>query len=77
MDEEAAKEVHRLMREANHLLDTSVRVVMENCDEKELHAYRRLIGGLMGEIYLEIMCPIYKQYDDLMPDELRSPKPAD
>jgi hypothetical protein len=74
MNKETAREVERLMRQATYHLDESVRIVLENCDQEELHGYRRSIGRIMGEIYLEIMCPIYEQYDDLMPDELRSVK---
>jgi hypothetical protein len=74
MDKQTAKEIERIMRETLGLLDHSIEIVMDNCDDKEFNDYRRLVGKLMGEIHLEIICPIHEQYDDLVPDALRSPK---
>jgi hypothetical protein len=62
------------MRQVIQLLSDSIEVVRETSDQEEFSRYTRLIAGVMGEIMIEIEQPIYEQYDDLMPDELRSPK---
>jgi hypothetical protein len=46
-------------------------VVVENESEDELRRYARVVGEIMHDVYVEIMEPIYEQYTDLMPAELR------
>ena len=53
------------MREC--MLNESIRRVMETCSEEELKAYRRVIGQIMGSIYLDVMQPIHQRYPDLEP----------
>jgi hypothetical protein len=60
------------MREIIAQLDLSVQVMVDAGDPSdELDRYKQIIGGVMGEIHIEILTPIYEQYDDLMPDALR------
>ncbi|WP_206244054.1 hypothetical protein [Novosphingobium terrae] len=46
---------------------------MDAADEDEVHRYKRAVGQVMGGIFLDIKSPIFEQYPDLTPAELRSP----
>jgi hypothetical protein len=37
---------------------------------EEFKAYRRAVGGVMGEIVLEILNPLYKAHPSLKPTEM-------
>ena len=60
-----------MMRQCSGILDDSVRRVMETCSEDEFKTYRRVIGGIMADIYLNVMQPIHQKYPDLEPEEMR------
>ena len=60
-----------MMRQCSAILDDSVRRVMETCPEEEFKTYRRVIGAIMADIYLNVMQPIHQKYPDLEPEEMR------
>lgn len=47
--------------------------VREECDDAEFIAYRRRAGSVMGYLYLELERPLWRQYPDLEPAEMREP----
>ena len=59
------------MRDCSTLLNKSIKVVMDTCPDDEFQAYRRVVGRVMGAIYLDIMQPIHQKYPELEPPELR------
>ena len=63
--------VEKMMRDCAAILNESVQRVMDTCPDEEFEAYRSRIGQIMGAIYLDVMRPIYRQYADLEPMELR------
>ena len=73
MDRQTAAQVEAIMREICGRLDHSVRLVMDATGADEFHEYRRKIGRVMGEIVLEVMQPIYDEYPELTPVELKLP----
>ena len=62
-----------MMRQCSATLNESVRRVMDTCPEEEFKTYRRVIGRIMGDIYLDVMQPIHRQYPELEPEELKRP----
>jgi hypothetical protein len=70
-NKETAREVEKMMRQCSAILDDSVRRVMETCPEEEFKAFRRVIGGIMGDIYLKVKQPIHQRYPDLEPKEMK------
>lgn len=68
---ETAVEVDKMMRECSALLNESIRRVMETCPDEEFKEYRRVIGRIMGSVYFDVLEPIYRQYPELEPDELK------
>ena len=71
MDRTVAEKVNSILRNVTREIDDSVRLVMESSAQEDLQAYRRIAGKLMGQIFLEILQPIYDQYPDLAPSELQ------
>lgn len=70
-NKETAREVEAAMRQCSAILNESIRRVMETCPEEEFKNYRRTIGAIMADVYLNVMQPIHKSYPDWEPPELR------
>ena len=73
-NKDVAKQVERTMRDCSAALNESIRLVMEKCPEEEFKRYRRAVGGVMAEMYLEVMQPIHQRFPDLEPPELKQDK---
>ena len=71
MRREVAEEISTLMLEYGAKLDKSVRLVVACSSENEAVRYRRAVGKILGEMLLEIMNPIYSEYPELKPPQLR------
>ena len=71
-NKETARQVEATLQECGAALDRSVRLVMETCPEEEFKTYRRIIGQIMGSIYLDIRQPIHHRFPDLEPEELKA-----
>ncbi|MBI5874303.1 MAG: hypothetical protein HZB81_00365 [Deltaproteobacteria bacterium] len=52
-------------------IDKSVVLVKNTCDSEEFEIYRKAIGKIMGTMLVDIMNPIYKQYPDIKPPQLK------
>ncbi len=74
MQREVAAEILALMREYSGKLDRSVQFVKDTCSTEEFIDYRRAVGATMGEMYVEIMRPIFHEHPDLEPEELKPEK---
>ena len=66
-----AAELEALLRNVSANLDKSIRIVKEGESEEEFVRYRKLVGRMMGEIFTEVLQPIYSQFPDLAPEALR------
>ena len=71
MNRETAETVVELMLRHGRELDESVRAVQTSANQAELACYRKAVGKIMGEMLLEIMNPIFDEYPDLKPPQLR------
>ncbi len=58
------------MLDTSARLDDSVRLVGEGADQEEASTYRKAVGRVMGQIYCDILRPIYDQYPALTPTKL-------
>ena len=70
-DKEVASEISKLMFALGAQLNGSLIRVQERCPASEFEAYRAVVGRLMGEMFVEVSMPIFAQYPDLKPPELR------
>jgi hypothetical protein len=69
MQREIAESVLALMLEYSGKLDESVQLVKDTCTEDEFIDYRRAVGTIMGEMCIDIIWPIYREYPDLDREE--------
>jgi hypothetical protein len=69
-NKEIAKQVSQLMLDCGAKLDASVALVQSKCSSEELHAYRRAVGKVMGEVLLQVLNPIYAKHPSLKPPGL-------
>ena len=70
-DKEVASEISQLMFSLGAQLNGSLVRVQERCPVSEFEAYRAVVGRLMGEMFVEVSMPIFAQYPDLKPPELK------
>lgn len=52
-------------------LNDLVRVLELEGDVDEFRSYRLKIGSLMASLYSDILSPIYKEYPEMIPPEMR------
>lgn len=71
MNREIAEEISKLMLYCGSEIDKSVVLVKNTCDSEEFEIYRKAIGKIMGTMLVDIMNPIYKQYPDIKPPQLK------
>jgi hypothetical protein len=70
-DRATAEKVEKIMRGVSAQINESIRIVMEGDGANEFQSYRLAAGKVMGEVFLEILTPIYSVHPDLTPPELR------
>jgi hypothetical protein len=73
MDWDTAKSVEEILRGVTADLNESIRIVQEKSEADEFIRYRQLVGKLMGEIFLDILQPLYSEFPDLLPSGLQPP----
>jgi hypothetical protein len=71
MNRTTAEKLEQILRNVSAELDRSIRIVRDNSSEEDFIRYRRLVGKLMGEIFVEVLQPIYLEYPELTPDGLK------
>ena len=64
-----AKDVADLLLEYSNRLDGSVAHAKEVCSDAEFLAYRRAVGEVMGEMWDQLLSPIFTAYPDLKPKD--------
>jgi hypothetical protein len=66
-DATVARQISDLMIEFSIRLDSSIVTVQEKCSADEFKIYRRAVGGILGEMLLGIMNPLYAEHPALKP----------
>ena len=69
-DRDIAKQLLGELFDIGGRLDASVATVRDHCAESELIDYRRAIGQVMGEMWVEVLRPILAAHPDLTPPGL-------
>jgi hypothetical protein len=73
MDRDVAKQIVETAQECMKLLDQTIATVQQKCTAEEFVAYRRTAGHIMGELFIEILEPMYREHRDLEPEYLKKP----
>ncbi len=67
MKKEFAAEVTKDLIEISARLDKTAGFIKANCSDEEFRTYRHAVGVAMGEIYLAILEPLFKEHPSLIP----------
>lgn len=62
-----AKKILDVLHVVSGELDTSIATVRDTCPNEEFIAYRRAIAKVMGEMFFEIVGPLYREHPALTP----------
>ncbi len=74
MNEQLAAEVIRRSLSVTAELDDLVRLARDSrMEDEEYQHFRRTMGRAMGELYVELLLPLFKTYPHLAPDDLAPP----
>ena len=65
-----AKELSHLLARVGALLDQSAAFVRDHDSESNFIEYRKVIGKIMGDMFLDAMTPLYRRFPELLPDYL-------
>jgi len=71
MNRSTAQQIEAIMRDVSSRINQSIQLVMDSSSHDEFQNYRRSAGKIMGEIYLDILKPLYAEYPDLVPPEMK------
>lgn len=71
IDREVADRVRSVSLACANQLDRSVKDALEGAPDVHASMYRRLVGQVLGELFTEVLMPIYAAYPDLEPEELK------
>jgi len=66
-DEKVAKQVLRLMEDAQTLLMNALEVVRANCTEQEMKEFQSAIAQPKGQLFFNVMEPLYREHPALAP----------
>jgi hypothetical protein len=69
-NEQVAADVGTRTLEASRLLNEALLIVHNKCPEAEFLALRFVIGGVLGEMLLSVLNPLYRQHPGLKPEGL-------
>jgi len=71
MNKELARDVRDALLDCSGKLDRSVSILEEVTSEQFVRRYRRLVGAIMGEFYVEVLRDLYREHPDLEPETMK------
>ena len=71
MKKENAIVLSELMLEYGGKLNDTLAQIEPNCKKEEFEVYRKAIAKIMGYMLIEVMNPIYEQFPELKPENLK------
>jgi hypothetical protein len=75
MKRELAERIVSRLHKVTMEIDETIAIVQKECTDEEFREYRRAAGHAMGYLFTDIIRPIFQEYPELMPEEMRDEKP--
>jgi hypothetical protein len=72
MKHDVAEQIVSILHKVTMEVDASVAFVQQECTEEEFIAYRRAAGHALGYLFTDIVRPIFQEYPDLIPEEMKN-----
>ncbi len=73
MKSSEAEELSHLLARIGAYLDQSTAFVQDHDSIENFSEYKRVIGKLMADLFLNAMTPLYERFPELLPDYLDGP----
>ena len=70
MNKEIAEKTTLAMQMASCVVDSHLRNLQEVLDKNEFREYAQKTGKIMGEIYTEVLRPLWVEYPELLPKQM-------
>ena len=70
MDRQTAEKLSAITLEAYFKIHEAVALVHAACEGEEKKEYIDGLGRALGELYVDVLRPLYKEYPDLKPDNI-------
>lgn len=70
MNKEVAEKTTLAMQMASCVVDNHLRNLQEVLDKEEFSEYAQKTGKIMGEIYTEVLRPLWTEYPELLPKQM-------
>lgn len=67
MNREIAEKTTLAMQMASCVVDNHLRNLQDTLDKEEFSVYAQKTGKIMGEIYTEVLRPLWAEYPELLP----------
>lgn len=71
MKKETAQQISTLMLDVTEKLNESIVLAASDGNPDEAEYFKKTVGRIMGDLFIEIMRPIYKEHPDLKPPGLK------
>ena len=71
MKQDTALQISLLMLDVTKKLNESIVLVASEGNSNETEYFKKVVGRIMGDLFIEIMKPIYEEHSDLKPPGLR------
>lgn len=70
-DKELARRAAALVQRQSGELDASLAELQSECTQDEFNQYRAAVANIMGAMFVEILEPIWEEFPELAPEDLR------
>ncbi|HEY3699071.1 MAG TPA: hypothetical protein VGK97_07050 [Spongiibacteraceae bacterium] len=70
MNQEIAERIASVVTQSSFILDSFLNELRGKLSPDEFSEYCKKFGKVMGEAYIEILAPIWKQYPELLPKKM-------
>ena len=70
MNKDIAEKTALAMQMASCIVDNHLRSLQDVLDKDEFSDYAQKSGKIMGEIYVEVLRPLWEEYPELLPKQM-------
>jgi len=70
LDRDTAEKLNAMTLEAYFKLHDAAALMHASCSPAERKEYIMGFGRALGYLYTDVLCPLYKEYPDLKPDNI-------
>ena len=70
MNKDTAEKTSLAMQMASCIVDNHLRNLQEVLTQDEFNEYAQKTGKIMGEIYVQVLRPLWEEFPELLPDKM-------